>query len=289
MKMIRALGAVVGLLLLGACTTVGFTTDWIDEQLGPVEANPGTGSPFAHALHKEYSWLARTFQHANFRSEALFWNAKAARAAGGEEVAPEVAINQGIPKGPMLDYALKSEARLKAQLAGDARVRDPGDLAIAQVAFDCFVRDWCPDIYKATLETCKSRFEEAMARLEGPRPAPAAMPAAPPAADFWLYFDFDRYNIRPDAARILDEVIAAIHSMGNAHVIITGHTDTVGTAGYNLLLSRKRAASAATYLEHNGVPSSALTLIGKGKTDLRVPTPDNVRNQENRNVHIQLQ
>jgi OOP family OmpA-OmpF porin len=287
MKMFRVLAAMVGLLLLGACTQAGFTTTWIDEQLGPVESNPGTGSPFAHALHKEYSWLARTFQQANFRSEALFWNVKASRAAGGEEVPPEVAINQGIPKGPMLDYALKSEARLKAQLAGDARTRDPGDLAIAQVAFDCFIRDWCPDIYKATLETCKSRFEEAMARLEAP--PPAAMPAAPPPADFWLYFDFDRYNIRPDAARVLDEVISSIHAMSAPHVVITGHTDTVGTAGYNLLLSRKRAASAATYLERNGVPSSSLTLIGKGKTDLRVPTPDNVRNQENRNVHIQLQ
>jgi len=280
MKMLRALGAIVGLMLLGACTTT-----WIDEQLGPVEANPGTGSPFAHALHKEYSWLARTFQHAGFRSEALFWNAKSARSAGGEEVAPEVAERQGIPKGPMLDYALKSEARLKAQLAGDARVRDPNDLAIAQVAFDCFVRDWCPDIYKATLEMCKSRFEEAMARLEGP----PMVPPAPAPADFWIYFDFNKFNIRPDAARVLDTALDAIRKMGHPHVIVTGHTDTVGSAGYNLLLSRKRAASAATYLERHGVPSSSLTLIGKGKTDLRVPTPDQVRNQENRNVHIQLQ
>jgi OmpA-OmpF porin, OOP family len=287
MKMLKALGCLVGLmLLLGACTTT-----WIDDQLGPVEANPGTGSPFAHALHKEYSWLARTFQHAGFRSEALFWNAKSARAAHGEEVPPENASTQGIPKGPMLDYALKSEARLKAQLAGDARVRDPNDLAIAQVAFDCFVRDWCPDIYKATLEMCKARFEEAMLRLEGapPPPAPAVTPMAPPATDFWIYFDFDKYNIRPDAARVLDQVVESIRKMGNAHVIVTGHTDTVGSAGYNLILSRKRAASTATYLEHNGVPKSALTLIGKGKTDLRVPTPDNVRNQENRNVHIQIQ
>jgi len=58
---------------------------------------------------------------------------------------------------------------------------------------------------------------------------------------------------------------------------------------YNLRLSQERARAAKNYLVRHGVPAAAITTIGKGKTDLRVPTPDQVREQENRNVHIELQ
>lgn len=45
----------------------------------------------------------------------------------------------------------------------------------------------------------------------------------------------------------------------------------------------------AAYLEHKGVPSEIITMIGKGNGDQRIPTPDNVVEQENRNVHIVLE
>ena len=113
--------------------------------------------------------------------------------------------------------------------------------------------------------------------------------APPPARDFWVYFDFDRYNVRADAARILDGVLASIRTLGTQRVMLTGHTDTVGTGPYNQRLSEERARAARNYLAQHGVPAASITTVGKGKTDLRVATPDQVREQENRNVHIELQ
>jgi len=276
MKMMRALGAVVGLLFLGACTT-----HYIDDQLNPIEQDPGTGSAYAKALHKQYMVLARDFQQHNFLSEALFWGNKSAKAGAGEEVAWENVDNQGLPPGPLAE-AKRNEGRLKAVIAGGAKTSDPEDLAIAQVSFDCMIRDWCP-VYKDVLDGCRKRFEDAMAKLEKRRPA-----AAPAASDFWVYFDFNRSNIRADAARILDAVVSSIRQLGTKQVVLTGHTDTVGSSEYNLKLSQARAQSAKNYLVQHGVQAGSIVTIGKGKTDLRVPTPDNVREQENRNVHVEL-
>ncbi|HXQ65316.1 MAG TPA: OmpA family protein [Alphaproteobacteria bacterium] len=278
MKLTRALGAVVGLLLLGACYP-----DYINAQLGPVEQTPGGGSAFAQALHKEYSALARTLQAGHHLSDALYWNAKSARAAGGEEVAPESPNLQGMPPQAGNEPALALNRVLKS----DARTRDPADLAIAQVSYDCMMRHWERDVYDGILDACQKAFYDAIARLEGPRPQPTAM--APPARDFWVYFDFNRYNVRADAARILDGVLDSIRQLGSPRVMLTGHTDTVGSIPYNQRLSEERARAAKNYLAQHGVPAASITTIGKGKTDLRVQTPDQVREQENRNVHIELQ
>jgi len=216
-------------------------------------------------------------------SDALYWNAKSARAAGGEEVAPESPNLQGMPPQAGNEPALALNRVLKS----DARTRDPADLAIAQVSYDCMMRHWERDVYDGILDACQKAFYDAIARLEGPRPQPTAM--APPARDFWVYFDFNRYNVRADAARILDGVLDSIRQLGSPRVMLTGHTDTVGSIPYNQRLSEERARAAKNYLAQHGVPAASITTIGKGKTDLRVQTPDQVREQENRNVHIELQ
>ena len=277
MRLGHALGALVGLFLLGACNPHD-----IDAHLGPVEQSPGQGSPFAQALHKEYSALARTLQGGNHLSDALYWNAKSARAAGGEEVAPESPNLQGMPPQAGNEPALALNRALKS----DARTRDPADLAIAQVSYDCMMRHWEHDVYDGILDACQKAFHDAIARLERIGPPPVA---ELPAHDFWIYLDFNRYNIRADAAGILDAAVNAIKQLGSPRVLLTGHTDTVGSTPYNQRLSELRAAAAKSYMIQHGVPAASITTVGKGKTDLRVPTPDQVREQENRNVHIELQ
>jgi len=276
MKLTRALGAVVGLLLLGACYP-----DYINAQLGPVEQTPGGGSAFAQALHKEYSALARTLQAGHHLSDALYWNAKSARAAGGEEVAPESPNLQGMPPQAGNEPALALNRVLKS----DARTRDPADLAIAQVSYDCMMRHWERDVYNGILDECQKNFYDAIMRLEGAPPPP---PPPPIATDFWLYFDFNSAALRADAMAVLEGVLDSIRRLGGAGVMITGHTDTVGSVAYNQALSVHRAQAAARFLEQHGVARNSVHTIGKGKTDLRVPTPDQVREQENRNVHIEL-
>jgi len=67
---------------------------------------------------------------------------------------------------------------------------------------------------------------------------------------------------------------------------VTGHTDTVGSDAYNMRLSRRRAESVAARLEQDGIASSEIEIVAKGKRDLLVPTADGVREPQNRRVQI---
>ena len=106
-----------------------------------------------------------------------------------------------------------------------------------------------------------------------PAPAPPA-PAPPPArpAEFManpnlnnIYFDFDKYNIRPGDAKILDANAAWLKSNPNNLVLIEGHCDERGTAEYNLALGERRAKSAMNYLVAQGVQANRITIISYGK------------------------
>ena len=118
-------------------------------------------------------------------------------------------------------------------------------------------------------------------------PPPVTAPKMAPAPHSYLvFFDFDKSDLTPQATQIVDQ---AAQNAGPSHVTridVTGHTDTVGSDAYNMRLSKRRAESVAAELEHQGVPSSEISIIAKGKHDLLVPTADGVREPQNRRVEI---
>ena len=105
-----------------------------------------------------------------------------------------------------------------------------------------------------------------------PAPAPAATTARPAPAEFAsipelkdIHFDFDKYDIRPDAARTLDANAAWLKSNGNQLLLIEGHCDERGTNEYNLALGERRAKSTMNYLVSQGVAANRITIISYGK------------------------
>ena len=80
-----------------------------------------------------------------------------------------------------------------------------------------------------------------------------------------IHFDFDKYNIRPGDAKILDANAAWLKSNANNLVLIEGHCDERGTAEYNLALGERRAKSTMNYLVAQGVQASRVTIISYGK------------------------
>jgi len=80
-----------------------------------------------------------------------------------------------------------------------------------------------------------------------------------------IYFDFDKYNIRPGDAKILDASAAYLKANPDQLVLIEGHTDDRGTIEYNLALGERRAKSAMNYLVGQGIDASRFTLISYGK------------------------
>ena len=100
-----------------------------------------------------------------------------------------------------------------------------------------------------------------------------------------VYFDFDKSALTPAARKAIATVDGKSHEPG-VHVTVIGHTDTVGTPGYNQTLSEERAASAAKALEAEGIPVT--TTEGRGENDLAVSTPDDTREMRNRRTVITI-
>ncbi|HXJ82385.1 MAG TPA: peptidoglycan-associated lipoprotein Pal [Candidatus Methylomirabilis sp.] len=80
-----------------------------------------------------------------------------------------------------------------------------------------------------------------------------------------IHFDFDKYNIRPEDAKILDANAAWLKSNPSNLVLIEGNCDERGTAEYNLALGERRAKSAMNYLVAQGVQANRITIISYGK------------------------
>jgi peptidoglycan-associated lipoprotein len=95
------------------------------------------------------------------------------------------------------------------------------------------------------------------------RPAPRDFAAVPELQD--IYFDFDKYDIRPGDTRILDANAAWLKSNPNHLVLIEGHADERGTNEYNLALGERRAKSTMNYLVSQGVQANRITIISYGE------------------------
>ena len=94
------------------------------------------------------------------------------------------------------------------------------------------------------------------------RPAVSEFAANPNLKD--IYFDFDKYDIRPGDAKILDSNATWLKS-NNDLVLIEGHCDERGTNEYNLALGERRAKATMNYLVSQGVQTNRITIISYGE------------------------
>lgn len=104
----------------------------------------------------------------------------------------------------------------------------------------------------------------------------------PPAREFVfedVHFDFDRYTLRAGAARVLDEVVAALAEEPDLRIEIEGHTCNIGTAEYNLALGDRRASAVREYLTGRGVDANRLQTVSYGEER---PDHDNAREETRR-------
>jgi peptidoglycan-associated lipoprotein len=101
-----------------------------------------------------------------------------------------------------------------------------------------------------------------------------------------VHFDFDRYSLRPDALKILDEAIAKLQANPNINVTIEGHADSVGTQQYNLALGDRRANSARDYLLKRGISAARLRTVSYGE-DRPIDTNETAAGRaRNRRAHL---
>ena len=103
-----------------------------------------------------------------------------------------------------------------------------------------------------------------------------------------VHFDFDRFNLRPDALKILDEAVVRLQANPSIQVTIEGHADSIGTQQYNLALGDRRANAARAYLVMRGIAESRLRTVSYGE-DRPIDTNETAAGRaRNRRAHLAI-
>jgi OmpA-OmpF porin, OOP family len=122
-------------------------------------------------------------------------------------------------------------------------------------------------------------------------PPPPPMTVAPPPppcnkGPYIVFFDWDKSDITPEAAGILDSAVTAYANCDRVPIMLAGYADRSGSPRYNQGLSERRNASVRAYLTSRGITDGAISSQAFGESNPRVPTADGVRELQNRRVEI---
>lgn len=80
-----------------------------------------------------------------------------------------------------------------------------------------------------------------------------------------IFYDFDKYSLRPESTKALDELIKLLNENPNVTIELSAHCDYKGSAEYNKTLSQKRAEAVVNYLIEHGIAKDRLSPVGYGK------------------------
>jgi len=234
------------------------------------------GAGFEGALASEYTELGRraAFRDQRWRNSTAYI-AKARQAESGSAPAPWAPDQLGV-NGEASAMYQDVVATINANK--DAR---PAECARAQAMWDQYLEALRADAAGAICllpEDAKALLDEALAAC-----APGAT-----AANYIVYFGFDRTDLTDRARAVIDEVVSAVQGMGATSLSIVGHADTVGSVEYNQGLSEARARRVGDALVQRGIPASSMVLAGRSELQPAVPTGDGVREPLNRRVEITL-
>ena len=121
-------------------------------------------------------------------------------------------------------------------------------------------------------------------------PVAAPQPAPPPKAQvpsrYLVFFEFDHADLTPEGRQVVQQAATAAKTNNVVRIEATGHADRAGSDAYNMRLSQRRADTVKAELIRDGVRASDIVVFAKGEREPRVPTPDGVREPQNRRVEI---
>ncbi|GAA4503108.1 OmpA family protein [Hymenobacter ginsengisoli] len=104
-----------------------------------------------------------------------------------------------------------------------------------------------------------------------------------------IFYDYDKSNIRPDAAIRLDTLVQTLQDNPKINIELSSHTDQRGKDAYNLALSQRRAEAAVAYIVSKGISPSRITAKGYGETRPIIKNPKNeAEYQRNRRTEFKV-
>lgn len=109
--------------------------------------------------------------------------------------------------------------------------------------------------------------------------------------DLMIYFEFDKFRLKPDPQfeTSLGDFKSWLEKYPGSVLLLTGHTDLVGSPEYNMELGLKRAGEVQKYLEAKGFPAARIKVVSKGRQEPAAGyiTPED--RAKNRRVVISIQ
>lgn len=103
-----------------------------------------------------------------------------------------------------------------------------------------------------------------------------------------IYFDYNKADIREDAAQILRDAVVLLNREQNADILITGNCDVRGSERYNEKLGKRRGEEVKSFMLQQGVPESRIRIVSRGKLDAVAPLTDLVGMQKDRNAQFMI-
>lgn len=240
---------------------------------------------FVQELSKQYHKLyvgqeGPSYEWANKK----YFDEKSRRVAAGRLVQPEQPDTWNVPAEirPEMNNAYDM---LQIALVPDRKkVTSPVAAARAQAYFDCWVeqahKKWTPTHMG---QDCRAAFYKQFCIMYGKQCAHKKQAEAAQGNMYRIYFDTNKSAVDAAGRAAIADAVAA-YNRGAKEVIVVGHTDTVGSAAYNLKLSKARADSVRQALVNAGVPNDKILEKYYGKEHPLVKTGDNVPNAHNRRV-----
>lgn len=114
----------------------------------------------------------------------------------------------------------------------------------------------------------------------------AVLPRPVPERSYRILFETGEQGLPLEADAMIAALLTDVAARAPAEVVITGHTDTVGSIESNDRISRNRAVAVREALIARGLKAALLRAVGRGERELRIPTADDVAEEGNRRVEI---
>jgi outer membrane protein OmpA-like peptidoglycan-associated protein len=130
------------------------------------------------------------------------------------------------------------------------------------------------EVTKLSVDEIKSIFSEAL----------AAQPSRP--IKYILFFLHNSSQLTSKSKTVIPQIVQTIREKGSPDIIISGHTDAVGTTEYNYKLSFDRAKAISSILVSKGIVPTYITVTSHGKGNPLIKTADNVPEPRNRRVEV---
>lgn len=116
-----------------------------------------------------------------------------------------------------------------------------------------------------------------------------AVDALPPVPLYSLvYFKFATDELTPESRELARQIYNSVLERATPEVLVTGHTDTSGSAELNMRLSQDRAEAVKRDLVKLGIDVKTIRTFAKGESEPLIETPDDTREPKNRRVEINV-